>query len=69
MEETNVNLAQCMVTKTHFGYDTVINICSGKTMDVSWSFGDWAAAAFVSFCILLMLGVVGLMISMIRSEF
>lgn len=38
----NLNNSNCLVTKVHFGYDNIINICSGKQQIIDWTFGDWA---------------------------
>lgn len=39
--DANINNVNCLVTKTHFGYDTVINICANTVRDIEWAFGDW----------------------------
>lgn len=44
MNETitaNINNAECIIQKSHFGYDAFHNICSGSVYELSWSIGDW----------------------------
>ncbi len=60
MNETNLNLSKCIVEKTHFGYDTMINICNGRSVDVAWTFGDWFRGSVLALLLLLLLvGIVG----------
>ena len=64
----NLNNTNCIVTKSHFGYDAMINICSGKTTNVDWAFGDWCALTFVIFIGLLLLGMIIGIIYMLATD-
>ena len=46
--DANLNSVDCIVTKTHFGYDTIINICTGAQQSIDWAFGDWLAGGLVT---------------------
>ncbi|WP_439538721.1 hypothetical protein [Sphingomonas sp.] len=65
--DANLNSVQCIVTKNHFGYDVVHNICTGTTTRLEWALGDWAGAAGLSLVALLGLAVVGLLIVLVAS--
>ena len=51
----NANLAQCIVTKAHWGYDTVINICTGATRNIEWAMVDYLGAVGI--------GLIGLILA------
>jgi hypothetical protein len=55
--DANLNNTQCLVTRTHFGYDTVINICSGKVQDIPWGMGNWLEFGAIIFITLLLAGI------------
>lgn len=55
----NVNAAKCIVEKTHFGYDTFLNICTGAQSNVDWTTVDYLVNfvgfsffAIIALCIL-----------------
>lgn len=41
MNDHNVNLAQCLVNATHWGFTRVHNVCSGVVHDVPWGAMDY----------------------------
>jgi len=41
--ELALNSTECVRTAQHFGYETVINICTGARTTVEWGGVDWAA--------------------------
>lgn len=45
--EQDLNVAKCVVEKNHWGYDTMVNFCTGKSVDVPWVTSDYIAAVFV----------------------
>jgi hypothetical protein len=64
----NLNNARCIVERNHFGYDTFVNICTGKSVDVSWTFGNWAGFTALFVLGFLMVLLVGFIIYMIASD-
>jgi hypothetical protein len=63
----NLNNTSCLVTKNHFGYDTVINICTGNTQDIPWAFGDWAGVVAIgSFGALMAIFMIALAVMFIK---
>lgn len=69
----NANLANCLVTKNHFGFDVIINICNGRQQTIPWTFGDWAGFAGLS-CLGLLLaaaviGLICLLVSSLRDGY
>lgn len=66
--DTNVNLASCIVQKSHFGYDTMINICSGQSVNVDWAFGDWVGFAALVFIAGIFLACVCLLAAMVWGD-
>lgn len=60
----NINQAECMVTKTHLGYDTFVNVCTGVTRNVDWTAFDWGALAFLLTLALVAMAMVVAMIIM-----
>lgn len=64
----NVNNAHCMVTKNHVGYDTIMNICSGKIVEVPWTALDWVGAGFVTFFVVVLCLAVVSFLYMISSN-
>lgn len=64
----NINQAECMVTKTHLGYDTFVNVCTGVTRNVDWTAFDWGALTFLLALALLALAMlVGLIIMVVAA--
>jgi hypothetical protein len=44
--EINVNLSGCLVERTNIGSYEYINICTGETNKIDWSFIDWTFFKF-----------------------
>lgn len=69
----NLNSVECLVTKTHIGHDTIINICTNAQRDIAWAAGDWASAAGIGVLGLLMLialvALTGMVFSIMRDGF
>lgn len=38
----NANVAKCLQSMTHLGFQRIHNLCSGAITDVPWGFGEWA---------------------------
>jgi hypothetical protein len=51
----NANIAECLKTATHLGFNRVHNVCTGAQTDVPWGGIDW----------LLFLGVSGIVAAII----
>ncbi len=70
MDQTvNANIAQCLVTKNHWGYDSIINVCTGSVRNVDWAMGDYAVAALMLLLGLMLAAVLVMIITMVCSEF
>lgn len=37
----NANMAECIRSATHIGFNRHHNICNGTIYDVPWGMGDW----------------------------
>jgi len=67
--EENINIAKCMVEKNHLGYDTWINVCTGKQWNVDWTGLDWAGAALIAAVVLFALAViVGVFTAIVKNS-
>ena len=55
--QVDLNNVNCLVTKNHVGYDTIMNICTNTSVNVSWTGLDWAAAILVTLFIVALLAV------------
>lgn len=70
MEQTvNANIAQCLVTKNHWGYDSIINICTGSVRNVEWALGDYASVGIFALTGLMLVGVLLMIATMLFSDF
>ena len=47
-DEVNVNLNSCLVERTNIGSYEYINICTGETTKIDWSFIDWAFLSLIA---------------------
>lgn len=56
-ETLNANIADCLRTAHHIGFNRVYNICDGSVHDIVWGGGDWVFAAlatsFAAACIVI----------------
>jgi hypothetical protein len=69
MTDINANVTACLVTKSHVGYDTYVNICSGVSKDVPWTALDWCSAGAVSLvCLMVVSAIAGLAYMMIADS-
>lgn len=49
---TDLNLSECIVKASHWGFTRVHNVCSNVVVDVPWGVGDWAMTSLlVSFLV------------------
>lgn len=62
----NANIAECIKSKSYWGYDRFTNICNGTVTELTWGITDWMALIF--FSALLIAVVLGLFM-MFRSLF
>ena len=47
-DEINVNLSSCLVERTNVGSCEYINICTGETTKIDWSFIDWTFLSLIT---------------------
>lgn len=47
----NINSADCILVKSHFGQDIVHNICNGTQQTIEWGAGSYAEAIAIGFTI------------------
>lgn len=66
MEEVNLNLAKCLVSKTGFTGDTIHNVCSGAVKFVPHGAMDYVAGSFLLvFSAAATAGIIGCIIGLI----
>ena len=56
MEKHAVDLSECLVKMTHWGFTRVHNVCSSTVVDVPWGIGDWLMM-FLTFAFMLGAGM------------
>ena len=61
-DEINVNLSSCLVERTNIGSYEYINICTGETNKIDWSFIDWTFLSLITIFTIFLIIVVGLFI-------
>lgn len=61
-DEVNVNLSSCLVERTNIGSYEYINICTGETNKIDWSFIDWTFLSLITIFTIFLIIVVGLFI-------
>lgn len=67
-DEINVNLSSCLVERTNVGSYEYINICTGETTKIDWSFIDWTFLSLITiFTIFLIIMVGSLIKDLIRK--
>lgn len=54
-ETINLNAAECIRERLHFGYTEYHNICSGAVTSLDWTVIDWTVG---SLFLLMLIGVV-----------
>lgn len=67
-DEININLNNCLVERTNVGSYEYINICTGETTKIDWSFIDWTFLSLITiFTIFLIIMVGSLIKDLIRK--
>lgn len=66
--DQNLNIASRVTEKTHFGYSTFINFCTGKQADVPWSGADWITFGAVVAVIVFAICLIGVILFSIWNE-
>lgn len=61
-DEINVNLSSCLVERTNIGSYEYINICTGETNKIDWSFIDWTSLGLIIMIIIVLIIMVGSLI-------
>lgn len=61
-DNINVNLSSCLVERTNIGSYEYINICTGETNKIDWSFIDWTFLSLLIIFTIFLIIVVGLLI-------
>lgn len=65
--DANLNNVNCLVTKSHFGYDTIHNLCTGTITELAWSVGDWGRFIVLSTASVLLVGLVAALLCFLFS--
>lgn len=58
-DEINVNLSSCLVERTNIGSYEYINICTGETTKIDWSFIDWTFLSLITILTIVLIIMVG----------
>jgi len=53
--DVNLDNTACVVSKSHVGYDDIVNICSGQHTIVWWTGLDWLGAGILALLLTLLL--------------
>lgn len=61
-DNINVNLSGCLVERTNVGSHEYINICTGETTKIDWSFIDWTYFSLIIIFIILIIVIAGILI-------
>ena len=61
-DEINVNLNSCLVERTNVGSYEYINICTGETNKIDWSFIDWTFLSLIAVLTIFLIIMVSLLI-------
>ena len=61
-DNINVNLSSCLVERTNIGSHEYINICTGETNKIDWSFIDWTSLGLIIMIIIVLIIMVGSLI-------
>lgn len=61
-DEINVNLSSCLVERTNIGSYEYINICTGETNKIDWSFIDWTFLSLIAILTIFLIIMVSLLI-------
>lgn len=68
MTDLNLNNTECLVEKSHLGYDTFYNICTGVSTSVDWTALDWFGTTLVVLLAILVTAFVGAGIYMVVTD-
>ena len=61
-DNINVNLSSCLVERTNIGSYEYINICTGETKKIDWSFIDWTFLSLIAILTIFLIIMVSLLI-------
>lgn len=61
-DEINVNLSSCLVERTNVGSYEYINICTGETTKIDWSFIDWTFLSLITIFTIVLIIMIGSLI-------
>lgn len=61
-DEININLNNCLVERTNVGSYEYINICTGETTKIDWSFIDWTFLSLIAILTIFLIVMVGSLI-------
>ena len=61
-DEVNVDLSSCLVERTNIGSYEYINICTGETNKIDWSFIDWTFLSLIAILTIFLIIMVSLII-------
>ena len=61
-DNINVNLSSCLVERTNVGSYEYINICTGETTKIDWSFIDWTFLSLITIFTIVLIIMIGLLI-------
>lgn len=61
-DEINVNLSSCLVERTNVGSYEYINICTGETTKIDWSFIDWTFLSLITILTIFLIIMIGSLI-------
>ena len=61
-DEINLTLSSCLVERTNIGSYEYINICTGETNKIDWSFIDWTSLGLIIMIIIVLIIMAGSLI-------
>ncbi len=61
-DNINVNLSSCLVERTNVGSYEYINICTGETTKIDWSFIDWTFLSLITIFTIVLIIMIGSLI-------
>lgn len=61
-DNINVDLSSCLVERTNIGSYEYINICTGETNKIDWSFIGWTYFSLIIIFIILIIVMAGIII-------
>lgn len=67
MTTVDLNNAECIKDVNNIGNHVYHNICNGSTTVVGWGTTDWVCAVVLTAMVVLIIGMMGLMIHIVRN--